>query len=198
MRFIYNKFPNDETFQPDETWTPLKEPTDLIEVQIKAIPFFIINFLVVQLLFWIMGLHFNFEMSLLLVAFLIVTPIHELLHALFFPENLLSKNIYFGAILKSGAFFAFYTGEMKRNTFIKVLLAPLAIISIAGVAYLLTFGHNSLVEHIVLFNAFGASVDCLGTYLVLRQIPRKAYVRNKEIKSYWIVKEENSCTEEKA
>jgi len=42
-----------------------------------------------------------------------------------------------------------------------------------------------MVEHIIVFNALGACVDCLGVYLVLRQVPKYSIIRNKKIRTYW-------------
>lgn len=185
MRFILNDFPDDENFQPGEAWTPLKESADLWVVQLQAVPFMIINVAFVVVLMRLIGISFDLKTTSMLFSFLIFIPVHELIHALFFPENLKSENVFFGFTWKGFAPFAMYIGEMKRNTFIRVLLAPFAIITVAGLLYLLLLGSNSLVEHIIVFNALGACADCLGVFLVLRQVPRNALVRNKKIRTYW-------------
>lgn len=185
MRFILNKFPDDENFQPDEDWTPLKESSNLWIVQLQALPFMIVNVTLMVLFMRIMGVNFELNTTTMLISFLIFMPIHELIHALFFPENLLSNNVYFGFTFKGLAPFAAYLGEMKRNTFIKVLLAPFIIITLLGFFYLIIFGRNELIEHIIVFNALGACADCLGVFLILKQVPKYASVRNKKIRTYW-------------
>ena len=185
MRFILNKFPDDESFQPDEVWTPLKESSNLWIVQLQALPFMIVNVILVVLFMRLIGINFELNITTMLISFLIFMPIHEFIHALFFPENLLSKNVFFGFTFKGFAPFAAYIGEMKRNTFIKVLLAPFVIITLLGFLYLIIFGMNELVEHIIVFNALGACADCLGVFLILRQVPKYAIVRNKKIRTYW-------------
>lgn len=42
MKFMLNKFPDDESFVPGERWTPLKEQTNLWIMQLQAIPFSLI------------------------------------------------------------------------------------------------------------------------------------------------------------
>lgn len=185
MRFILNKFPDDANFHPDEDWIPLKESTDLWIIQLQAIPFMVINLVVVIFLMRLIGISFDFKPTTMFISFLIFLPIHELIHALFFPENLFSKNVFFGFTVKGFAPFAAYIGEMKRNTFIKVLLAPFIIISLLGLIYLKIYGSNNLMEHIVVFNALGACADCLGVFLILNQVPNHAILRNKEIRTYW-------------
>jgi hypothetical protein len=185
MRFILNDFPDDKTFIPDEEWTPLKESTNLWKIQLQAAPFLIINIALMILLMRLVGVHFKLDTTMMLISFLVFMPIHELIHALFFPESFKSNNVFLGFTFKGFAPYAAYIGEMKRNTFIKVLLAPLVIITILGLVYLLLFGSNSLVEHIVVFNALGACADCMGAFLILRQVPKNAIVRNKKIRTYW-------------
>ncbi len=185
MRFILNKFPDDEEFEPAEDWTPLKESTSLWIVQLQSLPFMIVNFSLVIFLIRLIRIKFELNITTMLISFLVFIPIHELIHALFFPENIMSKNVFFGFTFKGFTPFAAYIGEMKRSTFIKVLLAPFVIITILGFIYLLIFGRNELIEHIVVFNAVGASADCLGVFLILRQVPKSAVVRNKKIKTYW-------------
>ncbi len=185
MRFILNKFPDDDNFQPNKEWTPLKESSNLWVVQLQAVPFMIVNVALMVILMRLIGIDFELNTTTMLISFLIFMPIHELIHALFFPENLLSKNVFFGFTFKGFAPFAAYIGEMKRNAFIKSLLAPFIIITLLGFMYLIILGRNELIEHIIVLNALGSCADCLGVFLILRQVPKNAIVRNKKIRTYW-------------
>jgi hypothetical protein len=120
MKFILNEFSDDPNFQPDENWTPLKESSNLWAVQVQATPFAIVNVLLVILPMWLIGVSFRFDVLTTFVSLLIFIPLHEFIHALFFPKNLMSENVYFGFTSKGLAPFATYIGEMKRNTFIRV------------------------------------------------------------------------------
>lgn len=188
MRFILNKFPDDEGFQPDDEWIPLKESSNLWTVQLQALPFMIVNVILAVFLMRLIGVNFKLNTTTMLISFLVLIPIHELIHAIFFPENLLSKNVFFGFTFKGFAPFAAYIGEMKRNAFIRVLLAPLVIITLLGLLYLIIFEDDELIKHIIVFNALAASADCLGVFLILRQVPKLATVRNKKIRTYWTMK----------
>jgi hypothetical protein len=194
MRFVLNKFPDDENFQPNEEWIPLKESTNLWLIQLQAIPFMIVNVILMLLIMRLIGIDFKLNTTTMLISFLIFMPIHEFIHALFFPENLMSKNVFFGFTFKGLAPFAAYIGEMKRNTFIRVLLAPFFIITLIGFAYLILIGRNELIEHIIVFNALGACADCLGVFLIMRQIPKHSIVRNKMIRTYWKIN--NNATQQ--
>ena len=87
MRFILNKFPDDDNFQPDEEWTPLKESSNLWVVQLQAVPFMIVNVALMVTLMRLIGIDFELNTTTMLISFLIFIPIHEFIHALFFPEN---------------------------------------------------------------------------------------------------------------
>ena len=185
MRFILNKFPEDKNFEPNDEWTPLKEPKSFWDLNWQAVPFMVINVLLMLLLLKTIGISFKLNTVTTLVSFCIFVPFHELLHALFYPENIMSKNIYFGFYAKALVPFVSYTGEIKRNTYIRVYLAPLVIITILGLLFLLFWGSNQLVEHIVVLNALGSCADCLSVFLILRQIPKNAILRSKKWKTYY-------------
>jgi hypothetical protein len=185
MKFLVDKFPENKDFEPDQTWTMLRESTNLWIIQLRALPFIFINAFMTILILRLLNIHFHYNASAMLAACVIIIPAHELIHALFFPERLGSEKVYFGYISNGFAFYTSYIGEMKRSNLIVVMLAPLVIISLVGYLFLLTVGDNSLVEHIILVNAIGSCVDCLGVFLILRQVPQHAFLRFKEIRTYW-------------
>ena len=185
MRFILNEFPDDLSFEPGEEWFPLRESTNLWIIQFQALPFLIVNVVLITLILHLIGITFHLSLYVMFTSFLLFIPVHELIHALYFPERLSSNNIFFGFTVNGFAPFVAFFGEMKRNTYIMVLLAPFIIITLLGYIYLLLFGTNSLVEHIIFFNAIGACADCLGVWIVLRQVPKHAVLRNKKIRTYW-------------
>ena len=59
MKFIYNKFPDDETFDIEDGWTPLKESDNLWVVQLWAIPFMILNVAIVIVLMRLINIRFE-------------------------------------------------------------------------------------------------------------------------------------------
>jgi hypothetical protein len=196
MKFSWNKIPEDKTFEPDkndEGWIALKESTNMWIVQLQALPFLILNMFVVLLFMGLFGIQFELNYIELLISLIILVPIHELIHALFFPEKLSSDNVYFGFLLKGLAFFAAYIGQMKRNEFIRVLISPLVIMSVIGMIILIIIGHNNILEHIIVINAVAACVDTMGVFMILRQVPKNTIVKNKGLKTYW--KEEKVASE---
>lgn len=188
MKFIWNRLPDDQNFDPENLhtdWTPLKESTNMWIVQLQAIPFMILNIIIVNVVMDFLGISFNSELKYILISFIILIPIHEIVHALFFPEKLSSENVYLGFLLKGLVFFAAYNGEIKRKQFIKVLISPFIIISAIGFIILSFIGDNNLIKHIVFFNALSSCGDCLFVCKVLRQVPKNSAIRNKGIRTYW-------------
>lgn len=81
MKFYMNEIPDDISFNPENEWKTIKEPTNLWLVQLLAIPFAILNILIVILAATIIGIQLEFKSMLLLAGFILIVPIHELLHA---------------------------------------------------------------------------------------------------------------------
>ncbi|MFA9556854.1 DUF3267 domain-containing protein [Evansella sp. AB-rgal1] len=188
MNFVKN-IPVNKEFDPEkENWTALKEP-NLIMAQIIALPIAFLAAVGIYLLAASLQLTdqytFRFGFNILL-AFLILMPIHEIIHALFFPEKITSNHVYFGFIPKGFAFFAYYDREMSRNRFLTVCVAPFIGLSILPLIIMNIFGfHSSFLIDIALVNALSACVDLLNIILIASQVPRNAVIRNKGYNSYW-------------
>jgi hypothetical protein len=185
MRFVLNKFPDDKDFNPDENWTLVKESSSLWIILLQAVPFMIVNVFIVVLLMRLIGIDFAISVKTMFISILVFLPIHEFIHAIFFPERLKSKNVFFGFTFKGFSAYAAYIGEMKRNAYIKVSVAPFVIITFLGFLYLIVIGRNGLIEHIIIFNALASCADLLGVFHILRQVPKGAILRNKTIRTYW-------------
>jgi hypothetical protein len=217
MRFHFGKPPEDETFSPQsEGWLPIREPEPLV-LTLIAIPVSIGLFLLWGILcFLVFPLELFipeiipisekvFQIQLPIVAsvlktsiwpFLIIMilfiPVHELIHALCFPDRGLSARTSFGLWPSTGFFYSHYEGPMCRNRFLLVLIAPYFILSllpfalIAGLrllGWLPEFMIN--LAWLSLLNSLGAAGDLIGVWLVFSQITRATMVRNKGWRTYW-------------
>lgn len=189
MKFVYGEFPDDEGSNPelDGDWKVVVESDNLWVVQLQAVSFLVFNYMTIMIVYMIMDIEFEFDTLDMIISFLILIPIHEFIHALIFPESIISENVGFGFIPKGVAFFAFYFGEMSRSRFIGILLAPLTIMTLIGLIILVIIKDNSILEHIILYNSLVACVDCFGAYMIMKQVPANATVRNKKNKTYWKV-----------
>lgn len=111
---------------------------------------------------------------------LLVLLIHELIHAA--AILLVGHKPRMGAKLDKGVLYATSDGAyFRRGEFILVALAPLVVISLAGMAAMLVLpdGLNYWVGLAVILNAGGAIGDLWMTWVVLR-FPASVLVRDEE------------------
>ncbi|MBP7050042.1 MAG: DUF3267 domain-containing protein [Phycisphaerae bacterium] len=125
------------------------------------------------------------SLSGLVVSFAGMVVVHELLHVVVHPMSGRSPDSIVGFGPSIG-FYGHYGGEMTRNRFVAILLAPLVVISfvpllVAAVAQVAS-GWAAFVSA---FNAFLACADILDAGLVLFQIPATAIVRQQGWRTYW-------------
>ena len=190
MRFVKGPIPENEAFQPEMAgWNKLKE-LDIKWVRWIGFPF---GLPVALALLWISNLQFSSIRDLSFLHFLIILlgayaliPIHEYLHALFMPKKQSDDGVVLGYWKEMKIFFAHYEGEMARNRFLLVLVAPLLCISAIPVVVLTVLEINlSLFTGILLFHAILCGGDLYAISAVLLGIPNKALIRNKGWRTYW-------------
>jgi hypothetical protein len=187
MKFILGAIPEDPTFDPEQTgWRSLREP-DPVMLNLIALP-------VAGVLFGALVLAINLLTPVsisdatrrFIPAFLIIIPLHELVHALFTPRFGATSQTLLGCWPARILFYAFYTGELPARQFLTVLLAPFVVITVIPLAVISLLSLNSpWTAAMALANGIGASGDLVGVFVVLTQIPRGAIVRNKGWRSYW-------------
>lgn len=198
MKFIISdRLPENSEFMPEqENWNSLKEPKNIFSSLFLSLPIGIAAAGLIFLLARLLGLNteldyrtkiFIFDIkALLFLSIILVIPIHELIHALFFPESLSSSKVLFGYIPKAMTFYAYYDGEIKKSRFIISLLAPVVVISF--IPLLLLFAINFDAPFIIYISALNALLSCadiLGAIIILCQVPNGTVIKNKGIKSYW-------------
>jgi hypothetical protein len=188
MKFHLGAIPENTDFNPEaEGWAAIREPGPWL-IQIIAIPLaLIILILLGGLLYLVWPSGSATTSAVLLVGFgLGFIPVHELLHALFFPEGLRSPHTIIGFWPTRALFYAHYEHEMSRDRFLVVFLAPFIGLSLIPIVLIALFQWPSLeLAFLALVNGAAASGDMIGTLLVGYQIPRGAVVRNKGWRSYW-------------
>lgn len=188
MRFIFNDFPNDDKFNPEEEgYKGINEP-DYFHLLLLQIPIILINILVINLC---LRLRFgwNFTISIFndlswIIILILIIPIHELLHAVCFPGKITSSNIIFGYY--KGSIFAFYTKEIKTTRFLLTLVFPFIILTLLPVLSAIIFHLNfNILFKISLINSFLSGGDIVSFFIILKQIPLNGMVRNKGYYTYW-------------
>ncbi|QST00975.1 DUF3267 domain-containing protein [Pontibacillus sp. ALD_SL1] len=191
---VSTKLPVLEQFRPEEEgWTMLKEPKAAL-AQWLALPIGMFAIFLVYALAVVLGIEelyqFRFGWNLLL-AYIVLVPIHEWLHAMVFPDKLKSDDIYVGVLRKYLVFFAFYTNEMSRNRALAVYMTPFLVLSVVPIVFMAVTGVSSLfLFDIAFLNAICSCVDLLAMIMIYNQVPKEAVVRNKGYKTYWKHQEE--------
>jgi hypothetical protein len=188
MRFHLGSIPETQEFLPDSSWRPLREPTPWA-MQFLALPLGIVACITVGVL-WVfltplMDISLD-SLGMLLIAFIVIIPIHELIHAAVHPRSGFSAHSILGFWPSRLLFYAHYVGELSRGRFIAILLMPLLVISVAPLFACAIAGHSSaLLAFTSTLNALFACGDMFGIGLLLFQVPSDATVRNQGWKTFW-------------
>ncbi len=188
MRFHLGAIPETPDFSPAAPWRALREPTPWV-MQLLALPLGIAACVAVGA-GWVFLTPVHEvpwdSPGLLLGAFLITIPIHELIHAIVHPGSGGSADSILGFWPSRLLFYAHYVGELTRARFITILLMPLLIISFVPLVVCAVMGHSSgLLAFSSVLNALCACGDIFGFGLLLFQIPCNAMVRNQGWRTYW-------------
>jgi hypothetical protein len=181
-------------------WVPMKEPKHLVSAILLSIPLMIINALIsigVITIFSTISLQefgltansisisINFGSIFLLV---LVVIIHELLHLIFIPNFIKSKNTIFGLTWFGG--FAATEDKIIKSRYILITIAPFIIISVILPFILSALGLlTSTFKFLVLINAMASSVDILNLLFIVKQVPKNGVLKSNGPKTYWNVKQ---------
>lgn len=128
---------------------------------------------------WFMPLGF-------IIGFIIALPMHEYLHAIFYPKN---ATVFVGVCLKRIAAYAVSFYPISRKRFIIMSLAPMLL----GVIPLLIFifcpvDHKPLLTVCIIPSFMGLispSPDYMDVFAVLRQVPKNAKIQASNEGLFW-------------
>lgn len=186
MKFQIGEYENGDSFDPCDKskWHQLKEP-GIILAQILGIPIaisvlgliyiYMINYTYVK------GIYLNLKD--IVIAFIIIIPIHEILHSLAFPNF---KQTIFGFIPKGLVSYSFFEGEISRNRLVISLIFPFIILTILptiGLSFIRI--KNNFLYVIIIINAVASYVDILAIFVLLLQVPKSTYIKNIGNRTYW-------------
>lgn len=169
----------------------IKTPQDLGKLQLRAIPFVVIAIIILMLSMRLKAeppIQFLPIILGLVVGFLVLTPIHELLHAIVYPRNV---TVYIGCAPKSLAFVALASYPLKRPRFILMCLLPY-ILGIIPLALFLILPFDPFL-HFFLFGlaCMGLCLPCVDAYIAfaaLRQSPKHCQLQFHGDDLYFIPK----------
>ena len=187
MKFVLGPIPEDPAFQPEaEGWRALKEP-DPLALNLLAIPVAgVTMILLIIFIRYLTPVTLDEVLKPFLVAFLIIIPVHEFVHALLTPRMGFTHETLIGCWPARILFYAFYVGEISRERFLVVLIGPTVVITMLPLAIIAAFQLNApLLASAAVANGLGAAGDLVGLFVMGWQIPRGAIVKNKGWRSYW-------------
>ena len=200
MRFTVGPPPEDVHFQPDgEVWTIVREPS-LEKMMLLSLPLAVLLGLGTILL-WIqitpVGLH-DVQVLWSIAAMPFCIPFHEISHALGFPASGWFAKTCFGVWPSRLAFYAHYLGPLSRDRVLVVLVLPFALISISPLVLCSVLRTvPPVVMYVSLGNSFLCCVDLAFFWLVLRQIPRGAVVKQQGLTAWWMIPPQNDGESDK-
>jgi hypothetical protein len=185
--------PEDPTFSPLPPWRRLREPRSLAVALLLSLPLGVLAAFGLLIMGTALAPGERAEVTVeadrlahVLVFFVLLISLHELLHAVSFPESLSSRNVVLGIWPRALLFYAHYVGELSRERFLLSLICPFAAISIGSLLLaLIDPARSGLWMFAGVLNALSSSMDLLGVLLVIAQLPRGARVRNQGRFTYW-------------
>jgi hypothetical protein len=191
MRLHIGAIPIPADFTPDSSWKPLRQPSPLMAL-VVAFPIGIVAAGVVGGLWLAMtplqvhDVTSTLSLRGFLVSFAGMVVVHELIHVAVHPMSGRSPDTIVGIGGPTSGIYAHYNGEMTRNRFVAIFLAPLVVISFVPLlAAAVAQEAWGWVAFISAFNALGACADILDAGLILFQIPATAIVRQPGLRIYW-------------
>lgn len=187
MKFIVGEIPSNP-HQNFEKFIRLREPekskfmqiVSLIQIGLWGVFFFVWLMVEPKITSYFTRTSFVGYLLILLIIF----PVHEILHGIFYPiKN--HKKIIFGCWPKMGAFYALYEGQLTRSRWLIVYMMPFALISVIPVLVALyTFVPPWLVIASIL-NAGFAAGDIAAIAMIIYQVPKKAVIVQNGWDTYW-------------
>lgn len=181
-------------------WIRIKEPKNIITAILVSLPIAFIITIVILLLGYLLNpslfeflqmdsLEFNIRIDLFSVFYImgifVFMLLHEFIHAIFIPNFIKSKKVYWG--INCGFGFVFTTEPIKKWRFILISIMPFALLSgvllfISALLGLL----NGYVLFLCTLNAAGSCIDFLNILLIVFQVPNNSIIINNSFETYYI------------
>ena len=186
-------------FTPHEDgWTPLKEPSPL-GLNLIATPIGILAAVLIALGWGASNFHFEIGSSgygplfplIIIVAvfgigFPVLIAVHELIHALGYPQFGFSRSTMIAFWPSKLLFLAIHFDALRRNRLLLVYMLPFLAISILPLIVCRTLGiYPALLMLVSTANALCAGGDIFCFFLILAQVPANAQLRNQGWTTWW-------------
>lgn len=180
---IFNKKKIERT-SVSKDWNTLKMPTGEYFFSLCIV------FALYPLFTYLLNLYeINFSRELkYLVVVLLNIPLHEISHALFFPDRPGSENIVFGVLPKKLSFYVHYKGSVSKIRFLLSLLSPILLLTVLPFILILGLGlENNYLIYFVQINWLLSGHDFLVAVMILLRTPANSRIKDGAEKFYWRV-----------
>ncbi|MFB4169364.1 DUF3267 domain-containing protein [Virgibacillus sp. JSM 102003] len=180
----------------NNNWIPMKEPESVWTTIVLSIPFMLFNTIISLGIIHIFStISFNefgissdsisvtINLGVIIWIFSLII-LHEMLHLMFIPNFIKSKNTFIGLTLFGG--YVLTEEKISKSRYIVVTIAPFVIISIILPIVLGLIGiFTTTLKVLILLNAMASSVDLLNVVLLVTQVPGRTILTNNGTKTYW-------------
>ena len=190
MRVVLGPIPTSRVLSPkEEGWTPLREPNSnifVIQALLLSLPFLALALGELPELEGYMHTY-PFAVYTMLSCFVLMTPLHEAIHAAAYPSGLASRHLVVGAWMRRGMCYVVYDSPLPRNRILVVLAAPFVVLSLllAVVASVAPPVWRPIALLLLSVHTAVCSGDFLTFVRVIKQVPKNAFVHNDGWATYW-------------
>lgn len=116
----------------------------------------------------------------------ILIPLHEVSHALIYPNFGFSDKTIFGFWPEKFVFYSYYDLPLKRDRIIIAMLAPLIILTVIPVLLISTLEiNNGYLAVIAVLNSIGGAGDIFYSILIISQVPKNSIVKTDTARVLW-------------
>jgi hypothetical protein len=122
-----------------------------------------------------------------LLAAVVMTPVHELIHALAYRQGILSPHLILGFWPSRVFPYAIFDSPLPRRRVLVMVITPFLVLSLLPLSclpWLEGAARNLVLAFCSLHTALCAG-DAIVFWLLVSQVPRKALVHNNGWQTYW-------------
>lgn len=190
MRLIVGPVPKNSALLPEDAgWQRLREPSPdrfIVVATLLSVPIALPGLLMLPRLITRFDLGMGM-LSAFAAGLILVILIHEVIHALCYPNGLLSPDTCLGFWPSHLTFYASCDAPMSRNRFLFVLAAPFVAITLLLLTAMISAPPlwRTWLTALNIVHASACTGDFIGIALLLWHVPRGAHIQNNGWDTYW-------------
>ena len=190
MRFVVGPIPSSRVLDAEkECWIPVSESSSqrfAVLALLLSTPFLVASIVV------LLGLKAYLKsepaaLATLLACFVTTVPLHELLHALAYPNGLRSPYLVIGVWPRRGLCYVLYDSPLPRNRILFMLSLPFVLLTVllAMAGFLASTEWRRILTLVLLVHTAICTGDFITFVRLVMQVPSDALVHNSGWRTYW-------------